>query len=251
MAQKIIRSLAKSALFEALNSKLVQLLLTTLHPLAWVNIYEMLLYDLRWRVDSFGSVAANDIPGDMKNRDEATPYMPAFRSALNWGLAEILAHEKGFSHLNFLDCGSGKGKMCFLAESYARRCSGSVNGANAAGKWAQIEGVELNSRLVEIARRNGQKLASGAGFLAEDILSYRDLRSSSVIFAFNPFGARVMGELEKRLRIIPYVYFIYNNPLHADIFRNWTLISRRRSLIGNLKTNIYLSPATGSIPGEC
>ncbi len=245
----MIRSLAKSALFEALDSKLAQLVLTALHPLAWVNIYEMLLYDLLWRVDSFGSVASHDIPGEMKNRDEATPYMPAFRSALKWSLAKILAREKSFSHLSFLDCGSGKGKVCFLAESYARRWSGSSNGANATDKWAQVEGVELNPRLVEIARHNGEQLASCAEFLAEDILSYRGLRSQSVIFAFNPFGAGVMGELEKCLRTIPHVYFIYNNPLHASVFRNWTLISRRRSLIANLKTNIYLSPASTLVSG--
>lgn len=216
-----------------LDSKPSQFLLTALHPLAWVNIYEMLLYDLFLRVDTFGSVATGDIPADRENRDQAVAYMPAFRSALRWGLDRVLAREKGFSHLAFVDCGSGKGKMCFLAESRAR---------HAGSAWRQMTGVELNPRLADIARRNGRRLGSRADFLAADILDYQGWRPGTVVFAFNPFGPRVMEALEERLRAIPGLYFIYNNPLHAGIFREWTPVARRRSLIASLRTEVFLSP---------
>ena len=233
---------------DVVESKLLQCLMCSISPTATLNIHSMMLYDLTNKTNTFRSVSRETISQAARNRDHATDYMPAFHSVLNYAIKRIVREEQGLAHLHFLDAGSGKGKVCFLAEEHAARIG---MAESRRGSWKSVTGIELNGALASISRHNALKLGSGVTFIEGDILDYQEIEPSTVIFAFNPFDRRVMRAFERKIRKIPQVYFIYNNPVHRTVFSDWIVVSRRRSLIQNLRTIIYRSPAVPAAYARC
>jgi hypothetical protein len=85
-----------------------------------------------------------------------------------------------------------------------------------------VDGVEISSELVEVARRNLSKLQlqQCRVFLA-DALAFTELDDYTYIFMYNPFPEavleKVLGNIEVSLKRKPRVArLIYSNPLHED-----------------------------------
>jgi hypothetical protein len=109
---------------------------------------------------------------------------------------------------NFIDIGSGKGKICFeVARKY---------------KFSKIIGVEYERCLVDVANQNKKLLKDdGSNFVCEDASSYILPNGNNVIFIFNSFDEFVlkrfldinMENMCKYKNII-----LYASNIHRDVF---------------------------------
>jgi SAM-dependent methyltransferase len=216
------------------DSRLAQTVIGLCTPRVFLSIYGMILFDLVHRVDTFNSVSPRTLALSLRNRASAIAYMPALNIALYRGLDAIRA-ETALEGFHFLDAGAGKGKMCILAERHAARRG---------WHWESLTGVELNSTLVPVATENARKMGANARFVASDILDYDDIRPKTVVFAFNPFMEEVMRPFERKLRTIPDLYIIYNNPLHRRVFDDWLPVADHKALAQVLRVAVFRSPAS-------
>lgn len=120
---------------------------------------------------------------------------------------------KDFSDYTFLDIGSGKGRMLFVAAEYPFRC---------------VLGVEYAIELHELARRNiaqyrHPKRRSGPiESLNENAADFEFPPGKLVIYTFNPFGPtilnRMLDNLERSLQHEPrHVIVMMLWPEHSDV----------------------------------
>ena len=90
----------------------------------------------------------------------------------------------------FIDAGAGMGRAMLLAAEFPFR---------------QIEGIELNAILANIARRNAAKWRAAGKARSRMRVSCRDVvefefpKAPCLVFLFNPFGASVMRRLLTRI----------------------------------------------------
>lgn len=124
----------------------------------------------------------------------------------------------------FVDLGCGMGRAILLASELPFR---------------EVEGVEFDDQLVEIAHQNIAKWVtsgrarSSIAIQRQDVLDYEFSRLPLMIFLYNPFGETILGPLLSRLRQlqtdssspvdIVYVHPKYENLLEgsADFHLLW------------------------------
>jgi 16S rRNA G966 N2-methylase RsmD len=116
--------------------------------------------------------------------------------------------KRNVKYKNFIDIGSGKGKICFeVASNY---------------KFESIIGIEYDTELFLVSQNNLRKLNNNKiEFINDDILNYNMPDSPSIIFLFNSFNEFVLRKFLKRniyiLRqhksILLYRHDIYANVL--------------------------------------
>ena len=122
---------------------------------------------------------------------------------------DIIPDPAGYS---FLDLGCGKGRAMIVASEYSFR---------------QIIGVELSAELARVANRNAKVIR--AAFPRRVPIKARngdatraDLPAGSlVVFNYHAFGRELVDRIVSRLHdevvaVGREVFFIYENPVHAD-----------------------------------
>ena len=132
---------------------------------------------------------------------EATPYLL---------LMEILRHLDLGDDDVFVDLGCGKGRAT---------CMAAQNGKG------RVVGVEQDDSFLDIARQNLAKLP-GRNAPVEffhGLAQGFDFDDTTVVFLFNPFGARTLQEvvdlIEQSLQRKPRkLRFVYVNPVHEQVF---------------------------------
>jgi hypothetical protein len=129
----------------------------------------------------------------------------------------------------FIDMGSGKGRMIYLA---ARKFS-----------FKKIIGVEISGKLNEIAQnnieRNKRKLKStDIQIITSDVSNYQIPDDATIIYLYDPFRGEVFINLIKKLRDSlnnhPRVLrIIYRNPVMHDylIENGFSVVLSQKSLI--------------------
>jgi SAM-dependent methyltransferase len=114
----------------------------------------------------------------------------------------------------FVDIGSGKGRVAFLAAMHG---------------FAPITGVELSPELHEVAQRNRAVMNAAGAFSVEpeflniDALDYEFPSVPIVIYAYNPFKEEAMREFAERIakshEAAPrHILFVYRNATCARVF---------------------------------
>jgi SAM-dependent methyltransferase len=118
-----------------------------------------------------------------------------------------------YSQYTFVDVGSGKGRMLFVAAEYPFR---------------KVVGVEFATELHEQARENiaryrhMKRRCGEIESVAADAAEYEFPQDNLVLYLFNPFGPEVMGRmlanLERSIERCPrHVIVVMLWPEHADL----------------------------------
>lgn len=102
----------------------------------------------------------------------------------------------------FLDIGCGKGYVLLHAHRYG---------------FQQVAGIEKNSTLTAIARRNLRRARIPATIYEQDVLDFQHFDSYSVFYMFNPFSEAVMLKIVERFaasvkKVPRKIYILYANP---------------------------------------
>jgi SAM-dependent methyltransferase len=182
------------------------------------------LYERLQRIDTaadhpreFYASLRRDSAGDLSRNKDMTIYEPMFYDRIN----RILDSLRIGPQDSFVDLGCGKGRVVF---------------ACALLRVKRITGVELDHALMTKARENLGRLrwavTRNIGLVEGDASEYA-FTDETVVFAFNPFGAKTMVQvlanvrrsldaLPRRLRVV------YFNPVHADVFamQSWLRLER-------------------------
>ena len=107
-----------------------------------------------------------------------------------------------------LDLGSGKGSAALTLSRVG---------------LAEVIGVELSEELVQVARRNAQRLGRrNVRFIQANAAAFRDYDAVTHIFMYNPFPCEVMRQVMANLsvslqRAPRQMTIVYRNPLCHDV----------------------------------
>jgi Methyltransferase domain len=141
--------------------------------------------------------------------DDGVPYVPTPHRALRQLLASLPLDP---GDVTFIDLGCGKGRTLAIAAQHGFR---------------RIVGVELDDRLVHIARKNARRIQTPASGSVQvihgDASAYRLPAEPMVLYLFNPFGEHTMRcvarAVEAAFAELPRPIFIaYLNPQHRRVF---------------------------------
>ena len=120
---------------------------------------------------------------------------------------------RDFSEYTFIDIGSGKGRMLFVASEYP---------------FQRILGVEYSTELHELARKNiasyhhSKRRSGPIESLNENATDFRFPSGKLLIYFFNPFGPiilnRLLDNLQESLQREPrHVFVMMLWPEHSDV----------------------------------
>jgi predicted RNA methylase len=176
-------------------------------------------FDLLHRTDTSGVAPAKDIPDQEAILAHAVDYAGSQPSVLRLALNDLLPLDT----CTFIDLGCGKGRALLVASEFSFRA---------------ILGVELSSRLAEIARRNAEIVATQfptrtpVKVVVGDASTFPLPAGDLVIFLYNPFGAQlianVVAGIEAALAAADRnIYIIYYNPVAGNCFDASSLLHRR------------------------
>jgi len=181
-------------------------------------------FDLTRHVSTAGLAQLDglSLAGDAKS---GFMYLPARPAPVRLALRDLPIRE--YENYTFVDLGSGKGRMLFLAAEYPFR---------------RIEGVEFARELHteaqrNIARyRNRHRRCPRIKSVNVDAADYMFPRENLVIAMFNPFGPDVMDTVLRRVRTSVEehardVLLMMLFPEHAavvDSSRHWRALKRTR-----------------------
>lgn len=189
-------------------------------------------FDLRYGIDTTRRQDIESLNVIGINRGRAQGYQPTHIRAFI-GLMDTLRLPAG---LGFVDFGCGKGRVLLLASRFNFRV---------------IRGVEFSPNLCRQARANIEKFQDLASLhkdisvLEGDVASYVVKADEHVFFLFNPFDAVIISKvLENIIKSLQFanrvVYFIYNNPVHDEVLREYGLFrTRKEYLIRESRFTVY------------
>lgn len=163
------------------------------------------MYDLKHGTKTSGNVRLQDL------------NIPSPNAAYGWyyegfdpKIFALIATDLNIDHekFEFVDFGSGKGRVLFLASDYP---------------FQKITGVEFSADLSEIARQNIQRYRSATQKCRQieavcmDAIQYRIPPGPVVLFFNNPFGEEVLApmleNIQRSMEEAPReVYVVYAHP---------------------------------------
>lgn len=108
----------------------------------------------------------------------------------------------------FIDLGCGKG-MCL-------KCAAEMG-------YKKVAGLELDTDLLEIGRRNMEKLKLDAEVIHGNAMEFSDYDDYDLFYFFNPFGPPVFEKviafmLESQQRKNRDIWAVYNHPVSGHLF---------------------------------
>ena len=188
-------------------------------------------FDIINRVDTHKRVLKKDFPKNITNISDGVLYMASFTSVVTKSIKFIYEQEHDFEHFNLIDIGSGKGKVLLIWKKFLK-----INKLK-----NSIYGIEYSKPLSEIAKKNiNKKKLNDIQILNNDLSEHIDLfNKKNIYYLFNPFGKKTLTKILKMVSCP--TYFIYNNPVHLDVFLNfeYEIISESRGFHPNLNWVIF------------
>jgi len=182
------------------------------YPLSY--FFQVRWFDIKMGVDTHLWVPKEFESSILPNSRHGTIYMASqTRDIKNSFVAVHQLLGKDFESYDFLDIGSGKGKVVLL---WCVLC-------NKKGIKQNIRGIEYSEDLVEISRANFVsmfKRPAGDIFVCEDVtnLDFFELSDRLIIFLSNPFDETIMLKLMEKIEQ-KNVLVIYSIPRHADAWK--------------------------------
>lgn len=170
------------------------------------------LFDLVHKTDTHTWVPKETYETRPPNFDAGFLYMTSWTSEIKRTYNFLLRNGFLPEDYVFLDLGCGKGKVCLLWRLLELK-----NGRDV----ADIVGIDYYEPLVELARANHTRVFNDVGnFVFSDVIDFdfAQFRKPLVVYAYNPFNARLIANVANRLN--PGSVFIYNNPAHGDVFNS-------------------------------
>ena len=153
---------------------------------AWLIMCDSLLFDLWHNVQTRATEI--DFRGKYDN-SQGFWYLPTRPSVIRRILRDLPVAE--YSEMQFLDFGSGKGRVLLLAAEYP---------------FKKVTGIELRAALHDIATKNLQtqrrfQVRCGSTELLNiDALEFEFPDDDLILYFFNPFGEAVLRSVLLRLR---------------------------------------------------
>lgn len=181
---------ALSKVFEYLRNRgVLETAKIILHrPIVWYWDYIDRKFDRMWGTDTSGKIELDwlDIASDRKN--EGYQYEPTSIEFIRFALDQIDTTR----YSQFVDYGSGKGRVLLVASDY---------------KFSRILGVEFSRELHEIAQRNIEiynnlrQRCADIESVCMDALDFVPPTESSVLFFYEPFKYQVMQKVLEKIKI--------------------------------------------------
>lgn len=138
----------------------------------------------------------------------------------------------------FIDIGCGKG-MCM-------KCA-------VESGFGKVSGLDLDSHLLEIAKRNMEKLHMDASCIYGNAVEFQDYKDYDVFYFYNPFGASVFQQViekikESRQERSRDIWVVYYHPVQAKLFEaaGFTLHKELREKTRDTTTRLYVYPKENS-----
>ena len=179
------------------------------------NVAMDLRFDWKYGTDTMRWVDRNALETQSDNRSHSAPY----RATKVGPLLQLLNTLNLPRDSNFLDIGSGKGRVLLIASQYGFR---------------KVVGIEFSGELCAIARKNveafsrNSKPLSSIEIIETDATKYRFQAEDRVFFMYNPFDgfvlANVLDNIRRSLEENPRrIWLIYNTPLYHDVVKRSAL----------------------------
>jgi SAM-dependent methyltransferase len=160
-------------------------------------------------VNSEGRVALHELAIDSENRTLGFPYVPSPGRLVDTLLFNI---DEDLSRFDFIDFGSGKGRVLLAASHYPFR---------------QVIGVEFSPELHEIAEENIRRYQSSARrcqavySVCADAATFTLPEHACVLYFNNPFAgpifARVLHNLQAAGEPAPRKVYLFYQQLAGDL----------------------------------
>jgi len=193
-------------------------------------IYQDILSDFFRKIDTFIPVPREELFDKsvvlLQNR-----YVPSTYIIIDKMIA--LAEDKiDFSTVNFIDIGSGKGKVLIAASKY---------------NFKKIKGIEYSQQLHLIAENNMETLglANRVELLNIDAKYYFPEIEDKVFYFFNPFMGSILDGVLKNISEVDNGgesrIYLYLNPVDDEIFcRYFNKVGEVVIQPGNINVNYYM-----------
>jgi Methyltransferase domain len=167
-------------------------------------------FDALMGVDTSGIIHPLDLDVVSENVVHAVSYRGSDPDSVMRALQMLEIEHRNFE---FIDFGSGKGRVVLLAATFAFR---------------RVVGVEFSEHLDRVARENLQRSrrdafkCSDIHLVCGDAVHYRLPASSLVCYFCNPFGAAVMSQVLANVRQAYAadprdIYIVYYNPKESQL----------------------------------
>jgi Histone methylation protein DOT1 len=173
-----------------------------------LSIIEDYYFDLRYGTETKRWVELDKLDIKSENKKRGIRYEPTrvrhFRKLLNFLTFP--------NDSVYVDLGSGKGRLLFVASKY---------------RFKRVVGVEFSHELCEIARKNliifRKKIVFDVEveIIESDVVNYEIKNDENVFFFFNPFDEVIMNRVIKNIRTSLErnqrpVWLIYSHPVHRN-----------------------------------
>ena len=179
-----------------------------------VYFFQVRWFDIRWQVDTHLWVPKEFESVSLPNSSHGTIYMATQTKDIKKSFVAV--HQllgKEFESYDFLDLGSGKGKVVLFWHILCGK-----------KKIKQsVRGIEYSEALVEISRANFVSLfkrPAGDIFVCEDVTSFdfSELSDRIIIFLANPFDDLIILKVIEKIKSRK-VLVIYSMPTHSKVFK--------------------------------
>lgn len=175
------------------------------------------IYDWRHAVQTCGDVALSDLRVVGGSVEHGAPYAPSHPTFLDKILRQLPIE---YSRYQFVDLGSGKGRVLLVASEFPFR---------------RITGVEFASELHDIAVQNVKNYRSSSQLCRDiqcvngDAMQYVFPDEPTVLFMFNPFRPAVLVPILRRLQASLEqnprdVLLLYAAPFYGDLVEQETML---------------------------
>ena len=182
-------------------------------------------FDRRWGTETSGLVNLSSLDVDPVRARHGVRYQASSSEVLASAVAAFRIDPKLW---NFVDYGSGKGRVVLMAARIG---------------FATALGVEFSAELCRVAEENARRFISNGGaprqpeFVLGDAGSFEPPAGPLLAYLYNPFGPPVIDEVAARLAAKAGqrepVLVAYADPQHLDRFLSrgrWDLVRREPEL---------------------
>lgn len=182
------------------------------YPLSY--FFQVRWFDIKMHVDTHLWVPREFESWSLPNSSHGIIYMASLTKDIKKSfdaVQQLLGKE--FESHDFLDLGSGKGKVVLLWHILCGK-----------KKIKQsIRGIEYSEALVEISRANFEsvfKRPAGDIFVCEDVTNFdfSELREHIIVFLANPFDDLIIFKVIEKIKS-KKVLVIYSTPTHVKVFK--------------------------------
>lgn len=198
-----------------------------------ISVLEDFYFEMKYGISTSSIIKREDLDISLESKEHSEEYKPTRIRHFRLLIRDLKLPENSV----FVDMGSGKGRVLLKASLY---------------KFKRITGVEISSRLCEIAKINISKFEKILNrrlyveIVNEDVLKYNIKNDENIFYFYNPFDNYVMEIIiERVMKSITAnprkVWLILNNftPFSDMIENKFKLPAIKKFIYGGTEIAIY------------